>query len=239
MKYFIIYIISACLLLTSNVNAQSQGLVNGVVYRKISNDRLAQVIVTNLKTHIVTISDEHGIFAIKGGAGDTLLFSKTDYTSDRQIVGGYNMIVYLQPEIKLSEVVIKGQTKKQELKNILGDYRKQGTFYNGKPPVLSFLTNPLTGVYELFGKTPGRARRFVAFAKRELEATEVDRRYTKELVMRVTAAPDSTAQKFMEYYRPSYEDLKTWADYDLIKHIKSNFDYYQKNKDRIKADSLF
>jgi hypothetical protein len=54
------------------------------------------------------------------------------------------------------------------------------------PACLAALTSPLTGLYELFGKTPGRAKRFAAFSKRELEATEVDRRYNKFFIMRVT-----------------------------------------------------
>jgi len=182
------------------------------------------------------VSDDLGGFNIEAKVGDTLLFSKPDYTSQKQMVTGYDMVIYLQPQIQLGQVTIKGQTKKQELNEIMGAYKSKGTFYNGKPPALSFLTSPLTGVYELFGKNPGRARRFAAYTKRELEATEVDRRYNKSFVKRVTGLSDTATVKFMEYYRPTYEDLKEWNDYDLINHIKSQLDYYQKNGE--KADRL-
>lgn len=185
------------------------------------------------------MSDDRGNFSIKAQKGDTLLFNKTGFTPQKQSVNGYDMIAYLQPEIQLNQVVVRGQTKRQELNDIMASYRSQGTFYNGKPPVLSFLSSPVTGLYELFGKTPGRARRFAAFAKRENEETSIDTKYTKALVMRVTGAPDSTVAKFMEYYRPQYVDLHNWSDYDLINHIKKAYEGYQKNGDAVKLQKLY
>jgi hypothetical protein len=43
----------------------------------------------------------------------------------------------------------------------------------------------------------------------------------------------------MEYYKPSYEDLKTWGDYELIKHIKTNYEYYRKNGDKADMQKLY
>ena len=57
--------------------------------------------------------------------------------------------------------------------------------------------------------------------------------------MRVTGAPDSTAAKFMEYYRPQYADVKAWSDYDLINHIKKAYEGYKKGADKIKLDKLY
>ena len=155
------------------------------------------------------MSDELGGFNIKALPGDTLLVTKNDYTPQKAVViNGYEMAIYLQPIIKLTEVTIKDQTKKQELNQVMREYRSQGTFYNGKPPVLSFLNSPLTGLYELFGKTPGEARRFAAYSKDELEYTQVHKRYTKTLVKSITKLPDDEVLKFMETFTPSFEDLK-------------------------------
>jgi hypothetical protein len=220
------------------VHAQQAGTIKGTVYKKISSQRLSQVIVTNRSKKAGVITDNLGGFTIKAEKGDTLYFEMVDYTPQKQVVNGYDMVVYMQPQISLDEVTIKSQTKRQELSEIMGSYRSQGTFYDGKPPILSFLSNPITGLYELFGKTPGRARRFAAFAKREVEETSVDRRYNKAVVMRITGATDSLATKFMEYYRPQYEDIKSWSDYDLINKVKKSYDGYLKNKDKIKEDKL-
>jgi hypothetical protein len=194
---------------------------------------IAQVVITNLKTRDIMESDELGWFSIKASVGDTLLFTKQDYVPQKiAIVNTGDIPVFMEPVITLNQVTITGQTKKQELNDIMADYKKQGTFYDGKPPVLSFLTSPITGLYELFGATPGRARRFAANSKEELQFSEVHRRYNLALVMRVTNASDTVAKKFMEYYTPSFEDLKEWNDYQLIQHIHTNYDFYDKTKDK-------
>ena len=221
------------------VQAQQPGVIKGTVYKKISSERLPQVLITNKTKKTADISDNLGGFAIKAEKGDSLIFEMHNYTPQIQVATGYDMVVYMQPEIQLGEVTVKGQTKKQELNEIMGAYRSQGTFYDGKPPVLSMLTNPLTGIYELFGKTPGRARRFAAFAKREVEETTVDRRYNKAMVMRVTGATDSLASRFMEYYRPHYEEIKVWSDYDLINKVKKAYEGFVRNKDKVKEKQLF
>jgi hypothetical protein len=215
-------------------------LIKGAIFKRISSERLSQVFITNQTTKAVAVSDDLGGFSINASVGDTLIFTKRDFTPQKQAATNYGMIVYMQPEVKLAEVSVIGQTKRQELGSIMGDYHKQGTFYNGKPPALAVLTSPLTGIYELFGKTPGRARRFAAFTKRELEATEVDRRYNTNFVMRATGMQDTVAvKKFMDYYRPSFEDLKQWSDYDLIKQTKKSYEYFQKNGDQVRLQKLY
>ncbi|MBD1387149.1 hypothetical protein IDJ75_17815 [Mucilaginibacter rigui] len=237
--------IIACLLnlfcFTFFASAQ-QVMIKGAIYKRISSERLSEVFITNLHTKGVAIGDQLGGFSINAAVGDTLLFTKKGYTPQKQQASNYGMVVYMQPEVQLSEVRVLGQTKKQELNEIMGDYRKQGTFYNGKPPVLAALVSPITGLYELFGKTPGRARRFAEFSKRELEATEVDRRYNKFFIMRVTGlteADSTTIKKFMGYYKPSYEDLKLWADYDLIQKTKVQYEYFKKNGDHPTLQKLY
>jgi hypothetical protein len=240
LKFLFVFLINL-LCFAFFVSAQ-QTTIKGVVYKRISSEKLAQVFITNMKTKGVAICDNLGGFSIMATVGDTLLFAKNGFTPQKQEASKYGMVVYMQPEVQLGEVRVVGQTKKQELNEVMSDYRKQGTFYNGNPPALSMLTSPLTGIYELFGKTPGRAKRFAAFSKREGEAAEVDKRYNRLMVMRVTGLTENdstTVRKFMEYYRPSYEDLKTWADYDLIKKIKSQYEYFKKNGTKDNLQKLY
>lgn len=208
--------------------------IKGVVFKKSSAERVSQVLVTNLKSQVMMMSDELGGFSIKAQAGDTLLVTKNDYTPQKiAVTSGDDQVIYLQPVIQLNEVTIKSLTKKQELNEVLRQYRSQGTFFGGhSPPLMTWLNSPLTGLYEIFGKTPGEARRFATFAKGEMEATEVDRRYTRELVKNVTKLPDDEVLKFMQEFTPSFDDLKGWNDYQLIMYIKKSLAYYQKNKDR-------
>jgi hypothetical protein len=222
--------------------AQQTLNIKGVVFIKNSSERISQALITDLNSKVMMMSDELGIFTIEATIGDTLFITKNDYTPEKKvIINADNVAIYMQPVIQLNQVIIKGQTKKQELNEVMREYRSQGTFYNGKPPLLSFLNSPITGFYELFGKTPNEARRFAAYSKNELEYNEVHKRYTKELVKSVTRLPDEEVQKFMQTFTPSFEDLNEWNDYQLITYIKRSLEYYQKNKNRpeVKLQKLY
>lgn len=213
--------------------AQQTPNFKGVVFNKNAAGRIAQALISDLNNKELMMSDDLGAFTIRASIGDTLLITKSGFTSDKRVItNADDLYIYLQPIIELNQVVIKEMSKKQELNEVMRQYHSQGTFYNGKPPALSFINSPLTGFYELFGKTPRNARRFAAFTKKEIEYSEVHKRYTPELVKNVTKLPDEEVQKFMLVFTPSFEDLKDWNDYELITYIKKSFDYYQKNKDR-------
>ncbi|RFZ91968.1 hypothetical protein D0C36_11000 [Mucilaginibacter conchicola] len=224
---------------TCSLTYAQQVTVKGAVYKRISSERISGVAVTNLRTKVFVMSDGLGGFAINAIPGDTLEFTRKDYTPQKQAASTYGMVVYMQPEMQLNEVRIVGQTKKQEMSDVMNTYRSKGLYFDGKPPVTTFLPiggSPLTGFYELFGKDAKNLKRFARYQKQEIEATEVDKRYNKPFIMRITGETDTAkVQQFMNFYRPTFEDLKTWADYDLIQHTKTQWEYFQKNggKDRL------
>jgi hypothetical protein len=225
--------------------AAQQTVIKGVVYKSLSSERISEVFITNLRTKGVAISDARGNFSIDAGITDTLQFIKKGFTPQQQQVSSYGMVVYMQPVVQLAEVQIYGQTKKQELSGILNDYRSKGLYFDGKPPATIFLPfggSPLTGLHELFSKDARNMRRFAAFTKNELEATEVDKRYNKPFVTKaigLTENDSTTVIKFMEYYRPSFDQLKAWGDYDLIKSIRKEYEYFKKNGDHPTLQKLY
>lgn len=235
MRYRFFLTIVLCLAFFIQAQAQETFLIRGVISKSASVNiqRVAQVYVTNLHSREVSMSDDLGWFSIKAAIGDTILFSKLNYTDQKVVITSKNDLpVYLQPTIQLDQVTIKGQTKKQELNEVMEGYRKQGIYYNGKPPVLSYFTNPINGLYSLFGTGPARARHFAEVSKNELEYSEVKRRYNLPVVMRVLATDSTTARHFMEYYTPSYDDIKKWNDYELFQHIRKSYDFYDKSENK-------
>jgi len=218
--------------------AQQALTIKGIIFKKSTPDRISQAVVTDLKTQTVMMSDELGGFGIKASIGDTLEITKTGYTSQKiAVLNNNDLIIYLQPVIQLNQVTIKSQSKQQELNEVMKEYRSQGIFNDGKSlPFWQFVNSPITAFYNLFGKTPAQARRFAEYAKNEQEASAVDKKYTKELVKSVTKmSSDDEVDKFMVAYRPSYENIKEWNDYQLIQYIKKNYNYYLKIKDRPEA----
>lgn len=236
-KFYLLIVMGFCF--TLRAAGQQVFKIRGVISKKLSSERIAQVLISNLKSKDLMMSDELGWFSIKGSIGDTLLFNKTDYTPQKVLITTLGDIpVYMQPVIKLAEVTIQGQTKQQELNDIMKDYNRKGIYYNGKPPIQSLILNPLNDLYLLFGKTAKQYRRFEAFSKGELEYTEVRRRYNPAFVKRITHTSDSTAINFMRYYTPSFQDLKGWNDYELIKHVNKAYEFFDKSDNKKKLENL-
>jgi hypothetical protein len=205
--------------------------ITGITYNNKTSERVAQVTITNLQHRSVTNSTDVGMFSINAAPTDTLLFSKPGFTDQRLVVKEQKQIlVFLVPALQLDEVFVKAKTKKQEQKEIMDTYRSKGIYYNGKPPALSFLSSPLTGFYELFGKGPSQARHFAAQMQRENQQTEVNKRYTVDMVKRITKLPDEEIQQFMLMYSPPYPEVLKWNDYELIQFINRSMLGYNKSK---------
>jgi hypothetical protein len=195
--------------------------VRGLVMDKSGMSKIPGVYILNKKTQLVTESDAYGLFRISASKGDTLIFSKTGFTNLILVLPNlYDLVLRMQPIIKLAEVKVLGETKKQELDQIKNQYRKNGSYYAGKPPILAFIFQPLTAIYELVGKTPGQARRFNAFYNNELQQSEVDRRFNAYAIRNITGLDSLDLKNFMVIFRPDYSSLSTWDEYALINYIK-------------------
>ncbi|MHB8206045.1 hypothetical protein [Mucilaginibacter sp.] len=222
------------------VQAQQAFTVNGIFFKKSSDERIASATVTNLKSQQIMMSDELGGFSISASKGDTLLFKKTGYTEQKQVITGPNdIVVYMQPIIVLQQVTIQGQSTKQELNSVMNDYHNKGLYFDGHPPLMAFIASPITAFYELFSADATNERHFAKFSKNELEAIEVTKRYTPQLVKQVTHLSDDDVVKFMQQYTPSYEDMRGWNDYELISHIKHYLEYYKSHKDGVELQKLY
>lgn len=237
---------SVCILLLltaiSSSNAVAQKLLNitGVTFQKASQSRVSQVIISNTTRKTLSKSDDLGVFRIQAAVGDTLFFNKNQYTPQALVVLNDNLLsVYLQPVVTLDEVKISDKSTRQELASTLEDYRKKTPFGTLHPGVAASIFSPLSGISNLFGKTANRARRFEAFSKRELEQVEIEKRYNKAVIKKVVDIPDEDMTAFMMAFTPSYEQIKVWADYDIIKYIQNSYAYFVKNKENLKPQKLY
>lgn len=207
--------------------AQQDFKLNGVIMVKGSTIRVALAEITNLRSNYTVGSNDLGIFQIRALVGDTLLVIKHDFSDAQQVVlSDRDMIIYVDRGTTLNQVNIRGQSKKAELDQIKQDYRDQGSFYGGKPPLLSYLFAPLTAIYELFGRTPKNARRFGKFYNTELQQTAIDGFFNESLIQKNTELSGKELENFMLNYRPDYSKSKNWTEYDAVKYIKDSYKQY-------------
>lgn len=224
-----IFLILTILLWDATAYAQ-QSTVQGLVLEKSGVSRIASVSVINKNTGGRVMSNELGTFKIVASVGDTLVLSKAGYSDIiKPLLSMTDLILQMQRVIELDEVKVTGQSKKEELEEYKDQFRKKGSYYGGKPPLLAYVFQPVTALYELIGKTPNQARRFNLFYLKELEQTEIDRRFNTSTVGRVTGLTDADLKNFMVSYRPDYESLSRMDEYALINYIKRSLETFNKS----------
>lgn len=204
-----------------------QNSVQGLIMERSGASRIAGVYILNKKNGISTFSNELGLFRIAASVGDTLSISKSGYSDlILPLLELSDKVLMLQPIISLSEVKVLGQSKKQELDEVRDQYRKKGSYYAGKPPLLAYFFRPLTALYELIGKTPAQARRFNAYYLKELQESEIDRRFSASAITNVTGLEGSDLKNFMILYRPDYQKLATFDEYAMINYMKKSLQMF-------------
>jgi len=211
----------------ASVSAQQEFILKGAILEKGTKTRVATAQIINKRTGLSVLSSDFGLFQIKAVPGDSLLVIKMEYSDGIAVAQpGKDLIVYLDRGTTLKEVNITGQTKRQELNDIKRDFRNKGSFYQGKPPFLSFLFKPLTAVYELLGRTPKNARRFGRYYETEMEQTLIDGFFNESIIQNNTDLKGDILEKYMLDYRPEYEKAKNWTEYDAIKYIRESYKKY-------------
>ena len=224
MKAFLTALIIICM--SSCVIAQD--VIKGVVFQKGTSLRVGNATVSNLSKKVVSQTDGLGVFHILASPGDTINFSRPGFLSQDLVVASLkDQVVQLTRPVQLSEVTVTGQSKKQELDELKREYRRKGSYYSGKPPLLSYIFTPLTALYELVGKTPGQARRFNKYYTREVQNAEIDRRFNQRTISVLTGYEGADLRNFLETYRPQFEEVIGWADYDLVNYVKKSMSAFE------------
>lgn len=204
-----------------------QTVIGGVVKDEEDGSRIADAQIINQRTGVSALSSSLGLFKIVASEGDTLLIIRRHYADFTAAVTlSKDMIILLNRERTLKEVNIIGQSKKSELNDLKREYKRKGSFHQGKPPFLAFIFSPLTAIYEVFGRTPKNARRFGRYYETELQQTLIDGFFNESTVQKHTGLEGEALEKFMRDYRPEYEKVKNWAEYDAIRHIKNAYKKY-------------
>ncbi len=211
--------------------AQQEFKLKGVLFENGTKIRIALAEITNNHNHYAVGSSDLGLFEIRAQVGDTLLITKRGFNDVTGVVSSSkDLVLKLNRGNMLNEVLIKGQAKEKDLRDIEQDFKNKGSFYAGKPPIglLSpFGGSPLTFLYELFGKTPRDARRFRKYHQTENEQTHVDQFFNKSIIAKNTGLEGKALEDFMIAYRPDYEKAKNWNTYDGLKWIAESYKKYK------------
>lgn len=205
--------------------------MRGLVVEANNGARVPQANITNLRTRQLARSSPTGEFQLAVTVGDSLSISKVGYqTVVAEIKTMSDILInFHRDAIQIETVTVERLSKKAELEDVMQGYRKQGVYFEGKPTVLQYIANPLTSLYELLGRTPQNARRFRNHIEWELGETEVDRLFNQTRVQELTGLQGPDLVNFMRWYRPSYEKVAHWGEYDIMHYIQTSFKQFDRD----------
>ena len=211
--------------------AQESGTIRGIVVEAGTSKRLGSATISNKNTGQSTASNSLGTFELWATVGDSLVVSLMGYETDfAEVKTLSDILIDMRPgSILLDQVDVNRMSKEAEMRDAMRGYRKQGVYFDGKPPALAYIFNPITSLYELFGRTPRNARRFGNYMQRELTELEVDKKFTSAKIQELTGLTDDDLTNFIFWYRPSYEKAQYWGDYDITAYIVQSFKQFDRD----------
>lgn len=209
---------------------QQDGLQRGLFFKAGTGIRLSGIRVQNKRNSSITSSTIIGTFSIPARKGDTLEITGDGYNSRNLIVDLNDEVVFLEPQILLSEVVIKENTISADLSTTQNGYRKKGVFYTGTPHYYYLFLKPMTFIYENFKSEVIDARRFKRFAKDERGYYEINARFNQNAIKKVIPIRDEEIDRFEELYWPSLAQVRNWNDYDLDNYIIRSYSDFKRKQ---------
>jgi len=212
------------------LSAQIAPRQQGLLLKSGTAIRLGSVQILNKRTRDRAWSGTTGVFAIPAVAGDTINFTSDNFQPvDFVVTDLSDKIIYLQAAIQLNEVVIKENSIKTDIKEVMRGYREKSVFYNGSPHYYYLVLKPMTFIYENFKSEKIFARRFDKYAKRELADYEISARFNDATIKAVVPITDSEMEAFKLTYAPKLEKLRKMSDYDMVDYIRNCYADFKKN----------
>jgi hypothetical protein len=221
-RLWLFILFSALAVLSKAQVATITGLVTA------DNQRQNGAIVKNISTRAQAMSNDIGEFSIRATVGDTIVTLKPDYNNDTLLVAStpYYIICLKRSPTMLKEVIVmdKALTPEKILKENKETYKE---IYRKGDESHAVVITPLgvgvviDKVWSAVSKEGKDARKMQRRLTTDYRSATVDRRFTKNLVTRVTGYKGIRLDDFMVKYRPTFEMVNKWNNYELIEYIKA------------------
>jgi hypothetical protein len=220
--------------LTGRAFAQ-EDTIRGIVFDKVTKDRVALVNVLNTRTKIAIYDNLKGVFAMDAKIGDVLIFTKQFYTSDTIKVTDYNSLaVYMKPmgnmlkQVNIRDTILTPEQQlaktKQEYNKIYGPLGEKDAISVG--PDGAGLS--IDALYDAISRSGRQAAHLRENIQEDYHQSVIDYRFNRKLVASITGLKDKQLTDFMQKYRPGYFFVTNATDYEFIASIKANYRRYSR-----------
>jgi len=211
----------------------AQENIGGMVLDVESKQRIAKVLIVNKTTGENIYNNSKGEFILRLKPGDIIIANKENYHDDTiTYEGAKALIISLKRKtIAIAPVTVMGRVSPEE---ILARRREEyNKAYRLADPgdFVSVGQNgaglSIDAVYNYFSREGKNARRLTKYFQKEYEDNYIDIVFTRELVRDVTGLEGEPLDNFMIRYRPTYNFVLTADRYQLIKYIKTKYEYFK------------
>jgi hypothetical protein len=212
--------------------------LEGIVFDKENNARIATVNVHDLTNGIAIYNNLKGEYQIIAAQGDILVFSKQNYVPDTvKVESKMPQAVYLvRLAIQLREVTIHNSalTPDEKLAATKNDFTK----IYGSLAYSDFLSTPYGGgaglsidaLWNSFSRSGRNASKLRDLIQQDYEQNVIDYRFNKEFVGGITGLKGDKLDSFMFRYRPGYYITTNMTDYEFITLIRANLRRYLRSQ---------
>lgn len=216
--------------------------LEGVIYDQNTGDPIRGVSIT-LGT-IRTVSDIAGRFRLPNPASFPVTFTASHIGYDSVSIKLYSppearLRIFLSAKtLDIDEVTILG--RRNSVQDSLWMRREFNDQFNFKPvkPWESLTLSPvgigvnLNVLFASFSREQKQAKRLKAALIRDEREDYVDRRFTKAVIQAQTEIPDDELDVFHWYFRPTYDQLMDFTEYDLLLYIQESYRDFRAERDK-------
>lgn len=189
--------------------------------------------IQNLTNGKRAISNRQGYFKIQASLTDTILFTSVGYDSLKfqlsfvcDAISDDTIVIFMKSKVvKLKEVrIVTSNPKRDSLARAAAEFLKNDPLMNNNDRILKRdkggLMNPITAMYEQFSKAGRDMAKFEEFVAYMEVQKMVDKRYNRNVVLRVTTISELRVDEFMRFCKLDKQFILESDDYHLIKAIK-------------------
>jgi len=216
----------------------AQTVLRGKVMDSRSDVPLDGATIFNTTQGIFRKAGQDGLFSIRAGENDVIIFSSTGYRADTVAISsdilatGLYLGLQAAP-LSLDTVTITQRTysddslqRRMEYAHFLERRVQDITGGNDAQYGFGVTVSPIT----YFSKSEKEKRRFKKRFVRYERDSYIDYRFSAPYVHRVTGLEGEALQRFLREYRPSYAFLRSAKDEDLLLYINDSFKKFKNKK---------
>lgn len=199
----------------------AQSPMMGLLSDAAGDGPLAGVRIENLHTRTRTFSDSAGRFAMSVGPSQLIEFYATGYKPLRVRTPEGSLPSFYRLELQRATIdIAEVEIRRRNLDYKTDSVRNRETYARELDfPEL----NGLDVIRHPFSALSKRNRQIWAFQKEYAVFQQqkfIDYVFNPRLVQELTGLQGEAAQRYMRRFRPSYEQIRAWSDYDFYAYVK-------------------